>query len=251
MPTTETHTVPYAHQPEPGGGSKLLDVYRPADDLPSAACVLLWHGVGPDERDVLAPLAREVAHNGVVVFVPDWRADSADLGRSHLLDSLRFVRDHASEFGGDPARITVAGWSASAAAAIGIALHPELVDGWRPTAVVGIAGRYDWPARTTGTIPGEDLADVHPAPVPVWLIHGAKDTRVDGQHSRSFHAGLRAHGWPAHLEEPDADHVGVVMTEYDPELQRCRPTDVEHILQAGRLTARSVVRAASGAPPHQ
>jgi predicted dienelactone hydrolase len=44
--------------------------------------VLLWHGVGPDERDVLEPLARATAALGLMVFVPDWQSDAPDGGRA-------------------------------------------------------------------------------------------------------------------------------------------------------------------------
>ena len=72
---------------------KLLDVHRPADTPETTPTVLLWHGRGPDERDVLAPLAREAAALGLTVVVPDWRPDAPDGGWGHLLASVRFVRD--------------------------------------------------------------------------------------------------------------------------------------------------------------
>ena len=38
--------------------------------------MLLWHGVGPDERDVLETLAVQTAGYGLTVVVPDWRSDA-------------------------------------------------------------------------------------------------------------------------------------------------------------------------------
>ena len=79
MHLTETHDLVYL----PGDGApsaQHLDVYRPAADGPPGPGVLLWHGIGPDEKDVLATLAREVASHGLPVFVPDWRSDEPDGG---------------------------------------------------------------------------------------------------------------------------------------------------------------------------
>lgn len=53
----------------PYAAGTLLDVHRPAD-VHDAATVLLWHGSGPDERDVMAPVARAAAARGLVVVAP-------------------------------------------------------------------------------------------------------------------------------------------------------------------------------------
>ncbi|MGK5629358.1 alpha/beta hydrolase [Streptomyces sp. URMC 123] len=242
-----------------GPHDKPIDVYRPdpvdptdraADGPPAAAppAVLLWHGLGPDERDILAPLAREVARLGLPVFVPDWRSDAPDSGRAHLLGSLAHVREHAAEYGADPDRIVLAGWSAGAPAAVGVALRPDLFDGWRPAAVVGIASRYDLTARTTGSCPLSDLATTAAAPVPVHLVHGTADTLLEVRYSREFLAALRERGWPAELAEPDTDHAGAIMGEFDPALNRIRGSEAEHAVRAGRLTAQVLLRAAEAAP---
>lgn len=58
--------VPYGH-------GKVLDIYRPWGADAAAGTqpvVLLWHGVGPDERGVLEPLARATAALGLTVVVP-------------------------------------------------------------------------------------------------------------------------------------------------------------------------------------
>ncbi|GGR40173.1 alpha/beta hydrolase [Streptomyces netropsis] len=224
---------------------KSIDVYRPSSAPAALPTVLLWHGIGPDERDILMPLAWEVAALGTVVFAPDWRSDAADGGRADLLGSLEFVRARAAEHGGDADRIVLAGWSAGASAALGVALHPEVADGWRPRAVVGIASRYDRPARTTGHVPLVDLAAGPAAtPVPVRLVHGTADEQIDVAYSRDLVAALEAHGWAARLDEVHADHAGAIMAAYDPELGRCRPSEDERVRRAGELTARAVAEAA-------
>jgi predicted esterase len=247
MLTTEAHTVPY--DLADGTASRLLDVYRPAPHRTSAPCVLLWHGVGPDERDVLATLAQETASYGRTVFVPDWRSDAADGGRSHLIASLRYVRDNASVHGADPEHIVLAGWSAGAGSAIAIALRPDLTDGWRPAAVVGIAGDYDRPARSTASVPLHDLAETSASPVPVRLVHGSADSAVSIHRSRALHTELQARHWPVQLAELDTDHAGVIATEYDPALGRCRATTDPRALDAGADVARVIATAAKARAP--
>ncbi|GAO09690.1 alpha/beta hydrolase [Streptomyces lydicamycinicus] len=228
-----------------GPGGKQLDVHRPAGASGALPTVLLWHGIGPDERDVLEPLARTTAALGVLVLVPDWRSDAADGGRSQLLESLAFGRKEADGLGGDGASYVLAGWSAGAGAALGVALRPDAVAEWRPRAVVAVAGRYDLPARTTGTAPLDDLAAGHDPGVPVHLLHGTRDTVVDAHYSRDLAATLRTAGRAVTLQEPQTDHAGVIMTAYDPAADRCVPTTAEHAVRAGRLVGG--VLAAAGA----
>ncbi len=66
------------------GLGKLADVYWPERDTP-APLVLLWHGIGVDERDVLEPLATAVSRLGVAVVVPDWESEAHDGGQAQLL----------------------------------------------------------------------------------------------------------------------------------------------------------------------
>ncbi len=44
--------------------------------------------------------------------------------------------------------------------------------------------------------------------------------------------------------EPDTDHAGIVMTEWDAARRRCRPTTEAHAVTAGRLSARTIADAA-------
>ncbi|MFD1832966.1 alpha/beta hydrolase [Streptomyces desertarenae] len=225
---------------------KLSDVHRPArPPAGGAPIVLLWHGRGPDERDVLAPLAREAAGLGLVVVVPDWRPDAADGGLRHLRASARFARERAGELGGDADRIVSAGWSLGAYVAMSAAVRPELLDGVRPTAVVGIAGKYLWERPESGLRDLRDeLAATSVDPVPVHLVHGTADDIAAVHHSRDFVPVLDRWGWPVDLTETDADHAGVLGAEYAPGRGRCVPTRNASALAAGRTTARVLARAA-------
>lgn len=223
-----------------------LDVYHPSAAAQISPVVLLWHGRGPDERDVLAPLAGAVAALGVVCVVPDWRPDAPDAGREHLRESAHFVQQYAAGFGGDASRITLAGWSLGGKTAVAVALDAEALDGWRPHAVVAVAGGYTTPDPLTGRAAMDRLAesDALTASVPVRLIHGTADPIVDVEQSRQLHTALRGRNWPTTLDELDADHAGVVMTVYDPESRRCRPADTGRAAHAGAKTAQLIAAAA-------
>lgn len=235
----EKHGVAY------GTGGKLLDAYRPADVHAPVPTVLLWHGSGPDERDVLAPLARAAAGHGMAVLVPDWRSDAADGGWAHLTESVAFVREHAAAFGGDDERIVLAGWSLGALAAADIVLEPSRTGGWRPTAFVGIAGKYvpDKPEMGIRS-PVEAVAAGASFPLPAHLLHGTADAVVPPQESRDFHAALVEQGCDASLTESGTDHAGVVMTEYSPAHGRCLKARGEPALRAGRAAAAAMAHAA-------
>ncbi len=229
-----------------GACGKLMDVYQPACASQPGPVALLWHGRGPDERDVLAPVARAAAKLGVVVLVPDWRSDAADGGRTHLRESADYVRHNAADFGGDPERITLVGWSLGGKAAVAVAVNTAAFGNWRPHAVVGIAGAYHSVAPTTGTVPLDDLrlGDSMVPPVPVWLVHGLADDVVDVERSRELATALEKRNWPVSLTEVATDHAGVIMTAFDPGRDRCLPSAAGHAVEAGARTAGILARAA-------
>ncbi|WP_030256540.1 MULTISPECIES: alpha/beta hydrolase [Streptomyces] len=237
MTTAPPEAVPYAD-------GRLMDVHRPASGAAGPApMVLLWHGRGPNERDVLRPLAREAAGHGLLVLVPDWSADRADGGRAELLASLAQARRIATGFGGDPARFVLAGWSMGGREAVAVATHPDTPAELRPTAAVGIASHYSDPAVTTGDAPLDHLA-AGPSPVPLWLVHGTADEIVDIGHTRQLNAALTQQMSTVRNLELPTDHAGVVMTAYSPEARRCLPATAADTLEAGRRTAAVLAEAA-------
>jgi len=199
--------------------------------------VLLWHGRGPDERDVLAALAQRVAELGARVVVPDWRSDAVDSGRAQLLASLAFARGRSD-------RLVLAGWSRGAAAAAGLGLHG--LDGWRPAAVVGVAGGYGFvnrdpiqQAMTLDTI-GPAGAD----PIPFHLVHGSADEVVPVERSRVMADALRDNGYPVDFAQYPTDHAGIVGAEYDRDLRRGRASTRVDVVAGRDLTATTIARAA-------
>ena len=227
------------------GYGQALDVYTPPDTA-GAPVVLLWHGVGANEREVLEPLARTTAALGVTVVVPDWHSGAADGGRDQLLASLSFTRRRVVGSGGDDNAIVLAGWSRGGKAAAGLAINPAAVNGWQPSAVVCLGSGFKNPAPTTGNSVLMDLTWTTAALVPFWLVHGTEDPVVDISQSREFAALLARYGWPVHLEEVPTDHAGVVMAHYDPQIQRCRPATDRAAIEGGRLSAHVMHAAASG-----
>lgn len=219
--------------------------YLPGRGMDIFACpgggpaVLLWHGRGGDERDVMAPLARLTASLGTVVFVPDWRCDTPDGGRSELLASAEFVCTGGRRLAGAGTTFVIAGWSRGGKAAAALALRPGGAGDRAPLAAVCLAAGFSSPDPLTGVSPLR-LAAVAIIPPPIYLVHGTSDDVVNPEQSRTFAAELRRHGHRVELREYPSDHAGVVMAEYDPDLGRCRPATAEHAIGAGRLAARTI-----------
>jgi acetyl esterase/lipase len=205
--------------------------------------VLLWHGSGPDERDVLAPLAAGIAGLGPLVLVPDWRSDDPVVGPVELVDSITFARTTAGELGGDPGRIVLAGWSLGAGAAAAVAERPSIADGWHPSGLVGLAGSY-----------GASPFDGHPdagdlvggGGRPALVAHGTEDPVVPPTGSVAAAGRLAEAGWRVVLRQLDTDHAGIIGTEYNPWRKRCVPTTDPGRLAMLESVARAVASVALG-----
>jgi predicted esterase len=200
------------------GPGRLLDVYEP-DQPRGSVPVLLWHGRGADERDVLAPLALRIAAAGVATIVPDWSRDDGGGGRHHLTASLAFTLDYADSVGSG--RMVLAGWSLGANAGLDVVRRSAVLGGWRPAAFVGLSGSFDESPYEGPDPPG---ATVEPS-VPVLLIHGTSDEVVPVERARSTCTALERSGWEISLREVDTDHAGAIGTVYHSDSHRCVPTD--------------------------
>jgi predicted esterase len=237
---TARHTEEY----RPG---RLVEVVRTAGSR-GAPVILLWHGSGPDERDALVPLAVAIATYGSVVVVPDWRSADLEVGAGDLLASIDFTIRRATDFGGDPGHVVLAGWSLGASAAADVALHPGIADGWQPAGLVGLGGGY---GRTPFTSQGMDRDPMAGNAVggegrPALFVHGTADNVIPLDRSVSGSGVLAGVGWRVILRQMDTDHAGVIGTLYNRALKRCVPSVQPDRLAALASVAQAVARLALG-----
>jgi predicted esterase len=196
------------------GCGRLLDIYETEQPRGSVA-VLLWHGSGADERDVLEPLAHRMAAAGVMTIVPDWSRDDGGEGRHHLSASLGFSHDLCGGMG--IGRLVLAGWSLGASAGLDVVLLSTILGTGYPSAFIGISGGFD-----DSPYSQPDLVHITGDPaVPLLLIHGSRDEIVPVERSRSTYQSLFNAGWEVTIREVDADHAGAIGMVYDPDRHRC------------------------------
>lgn len=209
-----------------------LDLYaprRPAGPLPLLVFV---HGGGWDsgDRREYSFAGRALAALGFLVAIADYRvfpevvfpAFVEDLGHA-----ATWLLANASEHGGDPDRLFLAGHSAGAYNAVIFALQPERFGGvsaaGRIEAVVGLSGPYDfYPFDVRQSI---DAFGGYPEPLttqpvnlvtpdapPMLLAHGVRDTTVGDYHTVRLAAKLREAGVPVvERHYPRLMHAPVVL----------------------------------------
>jgi len=160
--------------------------------------LLLLHGIGTDEEDLL-PLApffdprflvvsarapHEAEPMGHCWYAIDWaatppRGDPTEIAASRDL-LARFVVETTASYGTDPSRVYLFGFSQGAIMSLALVLaRPDLVRG-----IVAHSGRL---AR----LPGPDPAPEALSSASVLLLHGAQDDVVPVAHATKAHEVLR------------------------------------------------------------
>lgn len=209
-----------------------MDVYAPtgARDLP---VVVFFYGGGWDSgsREVYGWAAQAIAARGFVVFLPDYRIVPQVRFPSFIEDAAAATAragDLARDYGGDGARLAVAGHSAGAHLAMMIALdrrymqaagRPDLIK-----AAVGLAGPYDFlpfdvPASVNAFGRAPDPTLTQPvtfaradAP-PLWLGHGTDDVVVHAEDTTILDARMKAVGGRSEAKlYPGLDHADLIAT---------------------------------------
>lgn len=211
-----------------------LDIWAPATK--SAAprpVVVFFHGGGwvKGDRDAYAFAGRAFAARGFVVVIPDYRKVPEVRFPAFIEDGAQAVawtREHVAEYGGDPARIALAGHSAGAHTAVTLALDPrwlaaEGLDAEAVKAVIGLSGPYDfYPFDKKRSIDAmsqwPEPRDTQPiewaradAP-PMLLVTSSADTVVRPYNTENLAAKLRDMGAPVEAENyAGLSHEDVVM----------------------------------------
>ena len=209
----------YAPEGRPGGGARL-------------PVVVFFYGGGwvAGERGDYAFAGRAFAGNGFVAVVPDYRLVPGVRFPSFVEDgalAVKWARDHAAEFGGDPDRLTLSGHSAGAYIAAMLALDPRYlrnagVDPKTIRAAALLAGPYDFHPFTEQR--GRDALGGWPRPAetqpisfaradapPLLLAAGTADTVVRPYNSERLAARLQSLGAPVELRlYPGKSHIDLV-----------------------------------------
>lgn len=189
------------YQEDPDGTDHELDVYMPAAEGGPWPLVVMIHGAGLSGA-WLTDWATAVAEQGAVVFVPTWYADpwpSAKVGMpeawaetDRMACVVRFARERAERYGGDPSNLALFAHSAGGNIAATVAFaDPEVPQGC---------------VARSGSVVPESLVLFEGGwllPDPDWDVLLAEDPRV-------IDAMLP---WP-YLEGGDRIPVTVLVSEY-------------------------------------
>ena len=210
-----------------------LDVWVPrrrsAAPLP---VVVFFYGGGwvAGERSEYGFAGRAFAARDFVAIVPDYRLVPGTRFPGFVEDgalAVKWAREHAARFGGDPERITLAGHSAGAyiGAMLSLDRHFLADAGVDPSIVRAAAllsGPYDFYPFTE--MRGRDALGTWPKPAetqpisfaradapPMLLMHGTIDTVVKPRNSQALGARLRQLGAPVELNlYPGKSHIDTI-----------------------------------------
>ena len=217
-----------------GTEAQTLDVWRPAGPVTGKRPVLIfWYGGGwvHGNRRAYGFAARAYAKAGYVVVMPDYRKVPQIRFPAMLQDgaqAVKWTRDHIADYGGDPARIGIAGHSAGAYTVAMLALDPrwlaaEGVDPRIVKAAVGLSGPYNFypftSQRAIDAMQGaKDPAATQPitfaradAP-PMLLVTSKLDTEVRPHNAYDLAKRLKTLGATVTLiDYPGMTHENVAM----------------------------------------
>lgn len=221
-----THSVPYGD-----GVRRTLDVYRPKTAAAAPVVVFFYGGSWQSgDKRLYRFVGAALARRGYVAVIPDYRVYPATVYPGFLDDSalaLRWVKDNAVRFGGDPNKLFVMGHSAGAYIAAMLALDGRWLEKVKLTpqrdiaGLISISGPYDFlplreePLKTifggANVTDTQPIAHVSPGAPPALLMTGASDTTVDPGNSARLAARLRAAGDDVTvLTYPHVGHLTIV-----------------------------------------
>jgi acetyl esterase/lipase len=200
------------------GPRQSLDVYAPKRSGPGAPVVVFFYGGGWDsgEKGMYPFVGKALASHGYVAVVPDYRIYPEGRYPDFLVDAakaVKWARDHARDYGGDPNRLFLMGHSAGAYNAVMLALDKRWLgaEGMDPGAaikgVVGLAGPYDFLPLTSPRLMAifgpedqrpatQPINHVAPGAPPMLLIHDLGDTVVYPRNTEHLAAKLAVSGDP-------------------------------------------------------
>lgn len=235
-----------------------LRIYAPQGKATGLPVFLFMHGGSwrwgdPDDYGFIA---RAVAPHGFVVVLAGYRLGPSGRYPAMLEDTAAAIAEAARlapQYGGDPARIVIAGHSAGAYNVVQVALEATWLEdtGVTPRGVIGLAGPYDfypYDKESSRDAFGSAGAGAETQPVnhisadapPMLLVHGEADTLVKPRNTRALAKALAAAGAPVETRlYPGFDHNTPLVALASP-WQKWRDVDDALVDFAHRVTEVSV-----------
>jgi acetyl esterase/lipase len=198
-----------------------LDVYAPVHADRAPVVVYFYGGdwtVG--KRQWFRWIGEALAAHGIVAIVPDYRQWPGVRMDGFLQDgarAVRWARDHAATYGGDPSRLFLMGHSAGGQIAAMLATDKQWLaaEGMKPrdlAGFIGVAGAYDFlpldEPRYIGMFGDTPAQQARSQPVnfvdgdepPALLLQGEDDTEVFPSEAISLEGRYRQMGEMATLK---------------------------------------------------
>ena len=230
MPATGKETEVIRSIPYAGGERNTLDVYRPSMARQAPIIVFIYGGSWQSgQKSTYSFVGEALARRGYVTVVPDYRVYPSVRFPAFLEDNakaVRWVRDNAAKFGGDPETIYLMGHSAGAYNAAMLVFDARWLkrvglSSQRLAGFIGVSGPYDFLPLKDQTLAaifgGTNRPETQPinhvsrgAP-PSMLATGTFDTTVEPSNSTRLAARLRATGNGVTLRRyPAVGHITIL-----------------------------------------
>ncbi len=212
------------------GPRQAMDLYRPAQRSATALPVIVFLYGGSwnsGDRQGYEFVGRALAAKGFLVAIPDYRLVPQVHYPAFLQDNaaaVRWIAQHAGDYGGQPGRVVLVGHSAGAYNAAMVAMDPRWLGADRALVrgFVGLAGPYDFAPFVDKTVEETfagvaDQASTQPIAYagagspPALLATGDRDTVVRPRNSDALARALRANGVRVErLTYPRVGHAGLI-----------------------------------------
>ncbi len=209
------------------------DIYAPANAAGAPVVVFFYGGSWESgKRRWYGYVGKTLANNGIVTIIPDYRKYPDVQFPAFVEDAanaVRWARDHAPEFGGDPSRLYVMGHSAGGQIAALIACDARYLDaaGMRASdlaGMIGLAGAYAFlpfveeepeifGASRESQYDSQPINFVNKDEPPLLLLQGDDDDEVEPNNAISMAAKARALGSPVELKlYPGVGHASIILS---------------------------------------
>ncbi|MFZ4540204.1 MAG: alpha/beta hydrolase [Rickettsiales bacterium] len=209
-----------------------FDLYIP-HGVTKAPVIVFYYGGSwqSGSKDDYRFLGQAFAEKGFITAVADYRLYPEVKFPEFIEDGARafaYIHAHADAWGGDPARVYVAGHSAGAYIAMMVGADPQYVaatGGQRSDVrgIIGIAGPYDFLPFTDDDIQAifSTASDAATQPInhlispmpPVFLASGNSDDVVDPRNSLRVEAKLKSmESKVVAYHYPDTGHIGIILS---------------------------------------